>query len=431
MRFHETVELCRPCSDLARARDTCNMLRFRRYRIFWILAVFIIGALYHFKIFQENTIGETDDVGRLRNFGLQHKPDDLPATTAPEKVVSEPLELGPEEKDKEKDEEDERHAQEKVKGEKEQIQKETEKEKEKEEQTQKQKEKEEQTQKEKEILENKGSALLHNGISDHSGPPRPTAENSSVGQQEKVAGPAVDVNVANKSEPPINDKPNASSTESSSTEPSSPAAVDTPETPGKGRLEVPKVSPMSKIYWSKLPEHFPVPSASIIQLPTGKPKSISNIQHLFSDESANEKIDREQKLNQIKETFEFSWTGYKDRAWMKDELSPVSGDSRDPFCGWAATLVDSLDTLWIMGMKEDFEKAVNSVKDINFTTTDRRDIPVFETVIRYLGGLLSAYDLSGVTYRVLLDKAVELAEVLMGAFDTPNRMPIGYYLWKP
>lgn len=359
-----------------------KMLRFRRYRVFWILAVFVIGALYHFKIFSDSTTRESNDVGGLRGFGLQHEHDDLPAAdTAPEEIVSGPPELGPQEKEKEVEEEEE-----------------------------------------EDIQESKGSGLLHDSTSDHLEPPRPVAESTSISQPEKE----VDPNDENKSELVTDGKLNALPTESSS-----PVVVDTPEEPGEGRSEVPKDSLTPKIHWSKLPEHFPIPSASIIQLPTGKPKQIPNIQHVFADESANDKISREQKLDKIKKTFEFSWAGYKERAWMDDELSPVSGKSRNPFCGWAATLVDSLDTLWIMDMKEEFEEAANAVKDIDFTTTDRKDIPLFETAIRYLGGLLSAYDLSGGTYRVLLDKAVELAEVLMGAFDTPNRMPIAYYFWKP
>ncbi|KAI9822329.1 MAG: hypothetical protein M1827_000047 [Pycnora praestabilis] len=201
---------------------------------------------------------------------------------------------------------------------------------------------------------------------------------------------------------------------------------------GQGRMEVYDVgTTMHPIHWTKLPEHFPVPPESVIQLPTGRPKSIPKIQHTFTDESSNSKIDRERKLAIIKESFRHAWDGYREYAWLQDELSPVSGKYRNPFCGWAATLVDSLDTLWIMGMKEDFEQAVNAVTKIDFTTSIRNDIPLFETTIRYLGGLVAAYDISEARYRILLDKAVELAEVLMGAFDTPNRMPMTFYQWKP
>ena len=200
---------------------------------------------------------------------------------------------------------------------------------------------------------------------------------------------------------------------------------------GKGRMEIIAETGIPKIHWSQQPEHFPIPTDGIIQLPTGKPKTIPQIQHKFTAESASDKAAREDKREIIKKAFSFSWDGYRSKAWRQDELSPVSGKHRNPFCGWGATLVDTLDTLWMMDLKDDFEEAVNAVNEIDFTTSARNDIPLFETVIRYLGGLVAAYDISGGTYKVLLDKAVELADILMGAFDTPNRMPMTFYMWKP
>ncbi|KAH7161207.1 glycoside hydrolase [Dactylonectria macrodidyma] len=107
---------------------------------------------------------------------------------------------------------------------------------------------------------------------------------------------------------------------------------------------------------------------------------------------------------------------------MSDELMPVSGGTRNHFGGWAATLVDSLDTLWIMGLEADFAQAVNAIESIDFTKTDMKEINVFETNIRYLGAFLAAFDLSGDTR--LLRKAAEVGEMLYKAFDTPNRMPV-------
>ena len=49
------------------------------------------------------------------------------------------------------------------------------------------------------------------------------------------------------------------------------------------------------------------------------------------------------------------------------------------------------------------------------------DVMFFETVIRYLGGLLSAYSLSG--QRILLDKADELGQKLLPVFGTATGMP--------
>ncbi|KAK4192292.1 glycoside hydrolase [Podospora australis] len=194
-------------------------------------------------------------------------------------------------------------------------------------------------------------------------------------------------------------------------------------------------TPTTTIHWTKPSEWFPVPEESIIKLPTGKPKPIPSIQAKFREETPEAKEKRQLRLSKVKAEAERAWAGYKKYAWTHDELTPVTKQSKDPFCGWAATLVDSLDTLWIMGLKDEFDDAVTAVAEIDFTTTPyRSDIPVFETIIRYLGGLVAAYDVTGGPsgkYKVLLDKAVELAEILMSVFDTPNRMPILYYQWKP
>lgn len=185
------------------------------------------------------------------------------------------------------------------------------------------------------------------------------------------------------------------------------------------------------IYWSKLPEKFPVASSALLRLPTGKPKPVPKIQFPFKPESEATKVDRLAKLDIIRGVAKKSWDNYKQFAWLHDELKPESGTFRDPFAHWGATLVDSLDTLWIMGLKKEFEEAVKAVDHIAFTTTERPDIPMFETTIRYLGGLIAAYDISGSRYKTLLDKAIELAELLISAFDTPNRMPDLYYYWRP
>ena len=201
---------------------------------------------------------------------------------------------------------------------------------------------------------------------------------------------------------------------------------------GQGRLEAkPSKSELPQPHWTKHPEHFPVLPASLIPLPTGSAKNIPKIQKVFGLEAPTAKTERERKLATVKDAFIHAWAGYKEYALPHDELKPVSGEHKDPFNGWGATLVDTLDTLWIMGLKQEFESAIEAVAKIDFTTSLRKDIPLFETVIRYLGGLVGAYDISNQEYPTLLEKAEELAEILMGAFDTPNRMPMTYYNWAP
>ncbi|RCI11309.1 hypothetical protein L249_7593 [Ophiocordyceps polyrhachis-furcata BCC 54312] len=195
--------------------------------------------------------------------------------------------------------------------------------------------------------------------------------------------------------------------------------------------DVGKQSDEDAVHWIRPKQHYPVPKESIITLPTRAAVELPKIQFDFPPESPDAKATRLKRLKRVKTELERSWSGYKKHAWLHDELSPVSGGYRDPFCGWSATLIDSLDTLWIAGMKDEFGKAVEAVETIDFTRSARADIPVFETTIRYLGGLIAAYDVSGAAYPVLLDKAVELAEILMGIFDTPNRMPVLYYQWRP
>jgi len=175
-------------------------------------------------------------------------------------------------------------------------------------------------------------------------------------------------------------------------------------------------------FWSKVPIHYP--PASIQPLPTGLPVQYPPIQTtIFPAEADQDARDRRaQHQKAVRDVFAKCWSSYRKFAWGADELTPVSGGRKDPFGGWAATLVDSLDTLWIMDMKGEFDDAVAAADGINFTHTAVDRVNVFETNIRYLGGFLSAFDLSG--DKRLLGKATEVGEMLYKAFDTPSHMPV-------
>ncbi|ETN45916.1 uncharacterized protein HMPREF1541_00097 [Cyphellophora europaea CBS 101466] len=181
-----------------------------------------------------------------------------------------------------------------------------------------------------------------------------------------------------------------------------------------------------KFSWKHRAVHFPLESYT--PLPTGPLKILPRVQATFDAEDATLRTSRLERRQKVELAFRKCWNSYRAKAWMFDELAPLSGAGRNTFGGWSASLVDALDTLWIMGFKDEFDNAVDAVRRIDFSTSTDTTINVFETTIRYLGGFLSAYDLSG--ENALLEKAVEVGEMLLAAFDTPNRMPITRWEWK-
>ena len=124
----------------------------------------------------------------------------------------------------------------------------------------------------------------------------------------------------------------------------------------------------------------------------------------------------------VKKAMQFAWSNYKKYAFGKDELLPRSKRGHDNWGGMGTTLVDSLDTLWLMGMKEEFQEARDWVQ--SQLSHDRpRAVSVFETTIRSLGGLLSAYDWSGDATFLL--QAKDLGKRLFHAFENPSGIPYG------
>jgi mannosyl-oligosaccharide alpha-1,2-mannosidase len=185
--------------------------------------------------------------------------------------------------------------------------------------------------------------------------------------------------------------------------------------PSSGSHDIPYVP--STIDWSKAKLYFP--PNNTVPLPSGTPKSLPRVQARAA--SRGQDAIATSRKEAVRKAFIKSWDAYKQYAWGQDELMPLSAKGKTTFSGWSAQLVDALDSLWIMGLKDDFHLAVKEVAKINWSKTDGSTINVFEVTIRYLGGLLSAYDLSG--EQVLLKKAVELGDALYMAFDTPNRLP--------
>lgn len=129
----------------------------------------------------------------------------------------------------------------------------------------------------------------------------------------------------------------------------------------------------------------------------------------------------------IVDSFMYGWNAYRRWAWGRDELQPISKGYSTWF-DLGLTIVDSLDTIWLMNLKDgkkflqqvlsendfhalfliEFKRAKDWVEQMDLAKP--RYVNLFEVTIRILGGLLSAHHLSG--EQVFLDKAVSVFTLL-------------------
>ncbi|XP_065576067.1 endoplasmic reticulum mannosyl-oligosaccharide 1,2-alpha-mannosidase-like isoform X1 [Artemia franciscana] len=128
---------------------------------------------------------------------------------------------------------------------------------------------------------------------------------------------------------------------------------------------------------------------------------------------------KNEKQEAVVSAFRHAWKGYSEYAWGHDHLKPVSRTYNDWFT-LKLTMIDSLDTIYIMGLNEEFDKAKAHLQS-EFRLDINKDVNVFETTIRVMGGLLSAYHLSGDEF--FLEKALDLGNRLMPAFNTAWGVP--------
>uniref|UniRef100_A0A6A7G4Y3 alpha-1,2-Mannosidase n=1 Tax=Hirondellea gigas TaxID=1518452 RepID=A0A6A7G4Y3_9CRUS len=147
---------------------------------------------------------------------------------------------------------------------------------------------------------------------------------------------------------------------------------------------------------------------------------------------------------EAREMFYHAYDAYMANAYPADELLPLScagryrdprasrGDIDDVLGNFSLTLIDSLDTLVLLGDLPEFEKAVKLIiRDVTFDTDVI--VSVFETNIRVLGGLLSGHVLAehiNQLYGVmswyggeLLVMAKDIADRLLPAFNTTTGIP--------
>ncbi|MGC2238552.1 MAG: glycoside hydrolase family 47 protein [Pyrinomonadaceae bacterium] len=136
------------------------------------------------------------------------------------------------------------------------------------------------------------------------------------------------------------------------------------------------------------------------------------------------KIDKKQMAAQVKSEFLHAWNGYKKYAWGHDDLKPLTKTYKDWYGQTLLmTPVDSLDTLYLLGFKQEADA---TRKYITENLSFDKDISVqnFEITIRLLGGLLSAYQITG--DKKLLVLAEDLGNRLLPVFDSPTGIPYRY-----
>lgn len=112
-----------------------------------------------------------------------------------------------------------------------------------------------------------------------------------------------------------------------------------------------------------------------------------------------------------------SWMQYMTHAFPMDTLRPVTLDGVNDYGGIALTAIDSLDTLWIANLRQEFDETVRRLQNLSFAVDNNR-INVFETCIRVLGGLISAYHFS--KNSILKSMLLDIAHRLLPAFSSSD-----------
>ncbi|KAF8798349.1 glycoside hydrolase family 47 protein [Phlegmacium glaucopus] len=129
------------------------------------------------------------------------------------------------------------------------------------------------------------------------------------------------------------------------------------------------------------------------------------------------------KRDAVVAAFKHAWSAYERDAMGSDEYHPLSktGSNLTNSGGVGYTVIDAIDTMQIMGLQEEYNRARDWIStELRF---DRHgNFNTFETTIRILGGLLSAYHLSDED-SLYLEKAIELADRMLPAFDTASGLP--------
>ena len=130
-----------------------------------------------------------------------------------------------------------------------------------------------------------------------------------------------------------------------------------------------------------------------------------------------------ERQSAVVHAFQYAWKAYETYAWGMDHLLPLSRKGEDWF-HLGLTIIDAMDTMYLMGLEEPLKRCEAWVEHAFHPATVTQDVNLFETTIRVLGGLLSMHALTGDPRGLYRQRAVELGDRLLGAFETPTGIPL-------
>ncbi len=132
-------------------------------------------------------------------------------------------------------------------------------------------------------------------------------------------------------------------------------------------------------------------------------------------------LDKNRMAAEVRAEFLHSWNAYKQYAWRADGLRPLSKSGYRWYdVSLFMTALDALDTMILMGLKEEADSTREFIAT-NLSFDHDMYVKNFEITIRLLGGLLSSYQLTGDAR--LLALADDLGTRLMPVFKTPTGIP--------
>ncbi|KAJ7128826.1 glycoside hydrolase [Mycena crocata] len=132
------------------------------------------------------------------------------------------------------------------------------------------------------------------------------------------------------------------------------------------------------------------------------------------------------KRDAVVNAFKHAWSAYERDAMGHDEYHPIShrGSNLGGGGGIGYTVVDAIDTMLLMGLNKEYETCKKWVQD-NLSFDRNGYFSTFETTIRVLGGLLSAYHLTADD--LYLQHATDLGDRMLAAFDkSPSGLPASH-----